>query len=53
MLSKDDSYLYHYQKGQVLKVLEEALGISIKIVNITDRNKELDDLEQAIKEMQV
>ena len=53
VLSKDDSYLYHYQKEQVLKILEEAICIPIKIVNITDPNKELDDLEQAIKEMQV
>lgn len=53
VLSKDDSYLYHYQKDLVLNALEEAIDIPIKKVNIEDREKELDDLEQAIKEMHV
>lgn len=53
VLSKDDSYLYHYQKIHILNALEDAIGIPIKKVIIEDKEKELDDLEQGIKDIQV
>ena len=53
VLSADDSYLYHYQKEQIIKTLEEAIGIPITILSINKGEDELDSLEQSIKSLEV
>ena len=53
VLSVEESFLYHYQKEHIIKGLEEVVGLPITIVTVQNEEKELDQLEEAIKKLQV
>jgi ABC transporter with metal-binding/Fe-S-binding domain ATP-binding protein len=53
VLSKEDSYLYHYQKEKIVRALEEAIDIPITIVTINQQQDELELLTQAVIAMKV
>lgn len=53
VLSAEESFLYHYQKEHIIKGLEEAIGVPITIVTVQSEEKELDQLEKAVKNLRV
>ena len=53
VLSKEDSYLYHYQKQHIVTTLAEAIGLPLTIVTVDNENKELDNLEDTVRSLNV
>lgn len=53
VLSAEESFLYHYQKEHIIHGLEEAIGLPITIVTVKNEIKELYQLEEAVKKLQV
>ena len=53
VLSTEESFLYHYQKENVVQTLADAIGIPFKIVKISPEEDELNELEKAIKSLYI
>jgi ABC transporter with metal-binding/Fe-S-binding domain ATP-binding protein len=53
VLSKKDSFLYHYQQKKIAQTLADAIRIPLKLVEISPKEDELDKLEEVVKSLEI